>query len=367
MTVARVLAFVLAAATASSRSVALGASEDASGSTVVTSESREALPTFGSSVELLPIAASLVPGVVLHGSGAFARGDRDTAKRLLITEGLGLGTLASSIVVLAVTGASRRFTSILVPTAVTGAFLFVGSWLADIYSVSVPAGWRSNAPMHLPRLELSMVASYRYDPRSATDGVILPMARVALGRWLLGVNAQLAPSTSTSRIRGDVRYRLVKSGGSFVDLQAAITSNALGDIGVNVLSLEFAVPARLDLMHVGQLLRGGFVELSVGGLLSAVSYNRVDATETDSAMLVRGALGAYLGDGDGEVSIYYDHRRDTLAGGVILGGVAAGFAGYCGIGGTYYFSRNVGATATVELGSAVLAGLGVAMRFGESR
>ena len=313
----------------------------------------------------LPIGAALVPGLLLHGSGAWAAGDRETAKHLLIAEGIGAGTLVTSIVGLAVTGASRQFTGVLLPTAVSGAFLFLGSWFADVYGVSVPLEHRGSAPAHTPRIELSLVTSYRYDPRAATDAILLPTAKVALGRWLLNGNAQIAPSNSTSRIRGDIRYRVFKRPADFVDLQFAVTNNRLGEDDINTLSLEFAVPARLDLGHLGRLLRGSFAELTLGGMITSVRYNNVDARETDGAVLGRGAIGAYLGDGDGEVQIFYDHRRDTLAGGAILGGISAGFVGYAGIQGTWFFSRHVGATALVEIGSALIAGGGLSMRFGE--
>lgn len=334
--------------------------------TVATADNVEVVPLdAGPDLGVLPIGAAIVPGFLLHGSGAWAAGERSTAKRLLLAEGIGAGALLSSIVALAVTGASRRFTGVLVPTAVSGAFLFLGSWLADIYGVSVPFDKRGSAPLHLPRLEVSMLASYRYDPRAATDVILMPTAKVTLGRWTLNANGQIAPSNSSSRIRGDVRYRVFKRNADFVDFQVAVTNNSLGEDDVNALSFEFAVPARLDLAHLGRILKGGFAELSLGGMMTSVRYSRVDEGDTDGTVLARGAIGAYLGDGNGEVSIFYDHRRDTFAGGAILGGVSAGFAGYAGIHGSYYFSRNLGATAVVELGSALIAGAGLTMRFGE--
>lgn len=313
----------------------------------------------------LPFAAAVVPGVLVHGAGAYMAGDSTTASRLLAAEGVGAGALLLSVGGLALTGASRRFTGVLMPMAVTGGYLFVGSWLLDLYAAAVPLEVRGKARAHAPRLELGLGASYRYDPRASTDAVVLPDARVVLGDWTLRGSAQLAPSTSTSRVRADVRYRVFDNRRDFVDLQVAFTNNRLGEADVNALSVEFAVPARLDLAHVGPLLRGAFAELAIGGMLTEVHYRAVDATEADSAVLARCALGIYLGDGDGEVALFYDHRRDTLAGGIILQGLSPGILGHAGVDARYYFSEHVGATAMVEIGSALFAGMGVTMRFGE--
>lgn len=43
---------------------------------------------------LLPAAAALLPGLVLHGAGHWLAGDRATAWRLLAAQGTGLGLLA---------------------------------------------------------------------------------------------------------------------------------------------------------------------------------------------------------------------------------------------------------------------------------
>ena len=320
-------------------------------------------------VEVLPIAASVVPGFLLHGSGAFAAGERTTAKRLLAIEGVGLGLAASGLAALAVTGASRRFVTPLIALTVSGGFTFIGSFLADVYGVSVPYD-RRGVPGAVPRLEASLLTSYRYDPRAATDAVLSPKVAATFGDWTIGAQAQLAPSTSTSRMRGDVRYRVwepARAFHDFVDLQLAVTQLYLADEEIDTTSVELVVPMRLDLARVGRTLRGGFAELALGGLLSTVHYGAVDNRDTDSALMARGTLGAYLGDGNGEVTLYYDHRRDTLAGGLHGGGVSAALLGFVGASATWFPTRNVGATATVELGSALLAGLGVAIRFGEAR
>lgn len=315
-------------------------------------------------VELWPVAASVVPGILLHGAGAWVAGERQTAKRLLLIEGIGLGMAATGLAGLAVTGASRRFVAPLAVLTIGGGFGFIGSFIADVYGVSTPTA-RRGSPALIPRLEASLLTSYRYDPRAATDAVLSPKLAATFGAWTFGARAQLAPSNSTSRVRGDVRYRAFTEAGpfhGFVDLQFAVTQLWLGEDDVATTSFELVVPMRYDLAHIGRTLRGGFAELALGGLISRVNFERVDDGTTDSALMARGTLGAYLGNGDGEVTLYYDHRRDTLAGGLLGGGIGAGYLGFVGTSATWFPTRNVGATATLEVGSALLAGLGVAVR-----
>ncbi len=337
----------------------------ASGSEAVSAETKHPPTSF----ELLPVAASLVPGFLLHGSGSFVAGERTTAKRLLAIEGIGLGLAASGIAMLAVTGASRRFVAPLAGMTIGGGFAFVGSFLADVYGVSVPASRRGSPPA-APRLEAALFTSYRYDPRAATDAVISPRVAATFGSWTVGAEGQLAPNTATSRLRGELRYRIWQESSpyfGFIDLQLAVTQLFLAADEIDTTSVELVVPLRFDLAHIGPTLRGAFAELAFGGLIGTVNYDAVDSRDTDSALMARGTLGAYLGEGDGEVKLYYDHRRDTLAGGLLGGGVGAGFLGFVGASATWFPTRHLGATATVEVGSALLAGVGLAMRLGEGR
>lgn len=362
----KTLGFVLAVATAMAPLRPVQAQSPAREEMVTVETSAE---EDAPEVEVWPIAASVMPGILLHGSGAWVAGERQTAKRLLLIEGIGLGMVATGLAGLAVTGASRRFVAPLAVLTIGGGFGFIGSFFADVYGASTPTG-RRGIPMLTPRLEASLLTSYRYDPRAATDAMLSPKVAATFGDWTFGAQAQLAPSDSTSRVRGDVRYRAFTESGpfhGFVDLQLAVTQLWLGEDDVATTSFELVVPMRYDLAHVGRTLRGGFAELALGGLISTVDFERVDSRTTDGALMARGTLGAYLGNGDGEITLYYDHRRDTLAGGLLGGGISAGFLGYVGTSATWFPTRNVGATATVEVGSALLAGLGVAVRFGEGR
>jgi len=82
--------------------------------------------------EPLPTALSVVPGLLVHGSGHFAAGDSDTGWRLLAWQGMGLGASAVGFGGLAATGAARQTAGLFVAVGFARLFPFTASWLADV-------------------------------------------------------------------------------------------------------------------------------------------------------------------------------------------------------------------------------------------
>ncbi|HEX9296319.1 MAG TPA: hypothetical protein VF881_10800, partial [Polyangiaceae bacterium] len=72
----------------------------------------------------LAVAAAIVPGLVVHGSGHFVAGDPQTARRLLLLEGLGFGTLAVGFIPIVASGASRRLVGPAAALTIGGVGLF---------------------------------------------------------------------------------------------------------------------------------------------------------------------------------------------------------------------------------------------------
>jgi hypothetical protein len=65
------------------------------------------------------------------------------------------------------------------------------------------------------------------------------------------------------------------------------------------------------------------------------------------------AFGAYLGQGQGELKLGYNHRRDTLAGGLRPPGVGAGYLGFLSQRSELYFGT-FGVATEVAYGSALM-------------
>ncbi|HEX6245763.1 MAG TPA: hypothetical protein VFZ61_32790, partial [Polyangiales bacterium] len=81
-------------------------------------------------------------------------------------------------------------------------------------------------------------------------------------------------------------------------------------------------------------------------------------------LLARFGFGVYVGSGprSGEAQLYYDHRHDDFAAGLGVKGIASGPLGHFGLSGRYYVTQAWGASALIELGSAVVAGLNLCYR-----
>ena len=177
-------------------------------------------------------AAAVVPGVLLHGSGHFAAGDRPTAWRLLGAEVVGLGADGRGFRRhLAATGASRRTVEPFIWTAVAGGGLFSTSWLADLYGVWAPPGGTGVSLRVDPVLEARLGTRYVADPTLAGAGLAGAALDLRAGRWRVSPSAWVAAdSVRNDRFEAAVAFRIVgpRAGanaplvadGSFIDLVA---------------------------------------------------------------------------------------------------------------------------------------------------
>jgi hypothetical protein len=84
-------------------------------------------------------------------------------------------------------------------------------------------------------------------------------------------------------------------------------------------------------------------------------------------LLTRFGFGALLRGAAGpgsEVSVYYDHRHDGYAAGLLMAGLGSGVAGHFGLAGRWYFGRALGVLVDAQAGAALLAGLSLLVREG---
>lgn len=324
----------------------------------------------------LAVAAALVPGVLVHGSGQFVLGDADTARTLLYLEGIGVGTTVVSGVALAATGASRYTVAPLAIGALGGLGLFGVTLLADLYGALAPEGG-TGAPAPL-RARLTLWSGLRlvHDPLFSHDYLLSHGFSVDTGPivvspsfdWALDTHTQRYELAVSRRLHGRTSTRAAATG-TGLDARAAVSDHAYSDDGFGFTTLELGLEGRLDLQALGPRLEGSFAEAALGYARQWLRYDLLPGDATDE-LLARVGFGIYLGRPGGvhgESWIAYDHRRDTFAGGLKMPGVPAGYAGHVAQRTELFFDPRVGAAFDVQYGSALIAGLYLLLRPGEHR
>jgi hypothetical protein len=322
----------------------------------------------------LPTLAAVVPGLILHGSGAFVAGDRPLAKRLALIEAADFGLFLTAAAVVYVTGTSRRLVGTFAPViALTGGVFLLG-WLADIYAASTGGRDVRAAPFSAP-VEAELGYRYVYDPQFQYRNFSYVRAdfrerrlRVSPSAWLaLDDNNQRVQIESAARALGRVAGRR-SSDGSYLDGVSAFIYHHHGSERFSVYTGELRLDGRLDLSHVGHSLRGAFVEGQLGAALEFYDFQAVGAEARNDAsglLLARFGFGLYLGDSaarTGEVLVYYDHRHDDYAAGMGVAGIGSGVLGHVGASAHYYVTPSLALTLLCEVGSASVTGLGLRYR-----
>jgi hypothetical protein len=324
------------------------------------------------------IAAAIVPGLLVHGAGHFAAGDPQTASRLLVLEGIGLGTLAAGFIPIVLTGASRRLVGPAAALSIVGVGLFAVSMFSDLYGVVTPEGGVGAPPSTAAIVQVAGGYRYVYDPVFAYRSFLAYEIDYRVGRWRVDPSAWFAVDSSNSRLRAPVSYRFIgplpegetrARGGSFLDLEAAVTRHADGSDHFATTTGELSVAGRLDLNHLAASLAGSFAEMSLGGAVASYHYDVPGAAnDISNLLLARFAYGVYFGWSGklrGEAMIYYDHRHDGFAAGLKLPGLGSGVAGHFGVDARVYLTDRWGLAAEAAAGSADVAGLSILFRHGD--
>jgi hypothetical protein len=315
------------------------------------------------------IAAAIVPGFVVHGMGSWIVGERGTAKRLAIAELGAVALIAAGGIPLFATHGSRRIAGATIPLALSGTAFLTTGWLADIWTAT-GAPHHAGAPRAPVPWEVELGATYVSDPLFAENAYTRLAGAVRLGYLTLAPSALIAVDGDAQRASLDAAWRLagspadgtVQVDGSRVEIRAAVRGNRQGNDGYSTITGELAGHGRLDLEAVSPAIAGAFAELTLGFGLETTRYE-AGALNTHDLFLGRFGFGAYLGHGRGEASVWYDHRRDQLAGG-IAASRAAGFVGSVGTTVDVTVSGPWQVGAELQLGAAWLATLAVRYRGG---
>lgn len=311
------------------------------------------------------VTAALIPGLLLHGSGHFVAGDRQTARRLVALEGIGLGMATAGGLVLGLTGASRYIVAPSIPMLVTGIGMFALSWAADVYGVTTGG---SEHRYHEPApAAVSLGYGYVHDPQFAYDHFSVVAGSFATGRLHMDTALWTALSADNQRARITLRTPLFEeSWGMHIEASVGGVLHRFADDGFATYVAEAALRARMDLAELGPWLAGSYLKASAGFGVQHFHYFDDTIEGNGRALLLsRWAFGVHLPAG-GELEFYYDHRRDTFTAGASPGsGNGSGFMGQWGAKLDQPVSRRLGLTMRSEIGSAWLSTLGLEFRWGQ--
>jgi len=276
----------------------------------------------------LALTAAVVPGALVHGSGHYVLGDKQTAWRLLKMEGVGLGLLGAGVGVLGLTGSDEHLAALYVPMMVSGATILAGSFLADLLGVTVAgsSGTGVARPIEHPREGAIAHAAigYRYVNHPALDVSHLASASAAVraGRFRIAAAAE-----SETRGRGFraqqavVAYRPPWRPLSVAALELGLDGahRVLSADGVSSYPVAAWAEVVWDLGGCLPRIPGVYARGRLGAGVEMIDYGTVPGRvdEASSFLVAVAGLGFRIDRVDAEFS--YDHRQDGLPGGGFFG------------------------------------------------
>lgn len=319
----------------------------------------EPKPVISGKRRALAIAAAVVPGFVVRGMGSWLVGEKRAAKRLAAGAVGGL-VLAGGFGALVGISNGSPYTIPAIPLVLTGTGALLTTWAEDIWIAaggsSVNAGPIDEGAWSVEVGETWQHSEYRERLLQRAS------ASMWLGRFGAGVaglvdtngESWLAFADLKARVYGDRACRdciTVRAGGRLQRDRADLVTQLVGEVEVH---------GRLSLGRFDPAMRASFVELSTGIGANRITYAST-VSEWDSLLLGRFAWGAYVPGG--EVTVYYDHRRDGIAGGIDAWR-AAGFMGSYGVNADVRIDGPWSLRGEFQLGAAYLSTLALVYRGG---
>ena len=315
---------------------------------------------------VLPTIAAVVPGLLLHGAGHYAAGDKKTALKLLKWQALGVGLGVVSAAFLRYSGGSRYGNELSIPMAVSGAGLIINTFIADVYGSA--GGSRILGYKEPGSQAASLSYAYIHDPQFSYRHFSRVSARFVHQSFRIEPLLWTALDDDNQRARLPVRYRFLSNrSGEYLEATSAFTYHHFGSESFSTYLGEASLGARVEMRRLGESLRGSFTTMSVGAGYQTTAYG-VDGVSSDSIGLLLGhfGYGFYLPRA-GEIETYYEHRRDTFtAGSSPSSRNGSGFLGHFGVRMRQPLSKRFVLQAQAEIGSAYLLTGGLEVQWGQN-
>jgi hypothetical protein len=324
---------------------------------------------------------AIVPGAALHGSGHYALGQKKTALALLITEGVGLALLIGGVSTELASGNSRELAGPALASTVLGSGLVLASFGADLYgTLATDGGAVDLLPRAPPQLESEFGYRYVADPHFSYGHFVVESLTLRQGDFRFTPSAWFASNASNVRYRVEAAYRMVGLEPGELGKLDDHLEIVLGGMHQRYLperfqrsGLELTLDTRFDFCHIGETLRGSFIDLALGYGVAKVTYDIQGVpvpADTDDLLLARVGLGVALrgpAAAGSEARVYYDHRHDDYAAGFLTPGRISGVFGKFGADLRWFFRPRLGLLLDAQVGSAVVAGFSLLLREGKLR
>lgn len=325
---------------------------------------------------LLPVAAAVVPGAVVHGTGHLASGESATGKRLLLMEGVGLGAFLGGGIAIALTGASRYVVAPAASITMLGFGLFSTSYVADIYGTAKADGDAALSRSVPPaRWETELGYRHLQDAEFPYHDFLVERVSRQIGPLRLSPSGWFSTAGDTARYRAEAAYRLAGNltdprprDVSHFDVTFAVTHQRHRPDHFTQSTVELALDGRYDLARLGPTLSGSFIEGGIGYALGRFDYDTAGVRvphDLEHILLGRIGFGVTLrglSAPGSEIVGYYDHRHDDYVAGLKLPGRGSGIAGHLGLAARWFFSDRLGVLLDAQAGSAYLAGASLLFR-----
>jgi hypothetical protein len=308
--------------------------------------------------------ASVTTGLFVRGVGSYLVGEKKAAKRLARVSAIGLGAAVGGGLPVGVSGGYPP-TMPLMPVLLAGAGLLFTTWWADVgvaAGVSKIGRARTQAPWSLELATLYLSDPYRQTGLGRLGGNV-EIGRVQLAAsGLLDAENEIRTGEFETRVRvfGPAATGAAVADGSRLIVRSALRGHEDDGDRVSILTAELEVIGRYDLFRLERALAGTFIQLSTGIGVERVAYT--GDHDNGSILLGTFGYGVYLGN-RGELQLFYDHRRDSMVGG-LAAGRAAGFVGSIGGSIDWLLDRRWAAHFEIDVGNAWLTTLAIRYRGG---
>lgn len=273
---------------------------------------------------------ALIPG---FGLGHLLGGERRTGLRLMAAGLGGLGAVVVGGGGVILSGASRRTFPVFVSVAILGFSSFLLSTVADLAG-AISGGRLRGTAMERERFFLRGGLLYLVDSQFDYGPFLEAEGRARFGAVQLELGGSVAITHDNQRFSAGFRYFLsgAEARGTSSFLRTSLRYHRFGSEGFAHLSGDVAIGGRVELSTFGPSLRGMFVEGEWGLGFQGFGFEATGGgvgNTTNALLVLRAGMGVYLAN-RGEMSFFYDHRRDGFAGAMSLNSVAAGAIGHIG-------------------------------------